>query len=170
MKQDETVGIVTFDLETIKSHCKTLRKMDQYDGVDGTINETWESLADLLNKDEEGQYFMKTGGTVHDLAAFVSIFDFYKKHQRYPCGEEDVEEMIVLSNELLKRKNLDVEIERIRVEEICRFGGVQIHASCSVIGSFVSQTVIHFTTHKFAGLNNTFFFDTTTSCSLHGKF
>ena len=168
MKKDETVDIVTFDLDKIKGHCKTLTNMMHYDGVDGTINQTWDIHLNKLGLSCEDGLSEEILTPLFGLASMIATFDFYKKYQIYPL-DNDINEMIQLTTEVLKRKNLNVELNNQYVEEICRFGGVQIHSTCSIIGSFVAQTLIHYTTDKFAGLNDTFFFDTTTGLSVHGK-
>ena len=169
LKNDETNDIVTFDLEKTKRMCKTMRKMTVFDGVNGEINNTWENNSWMLFEIEEGQ-LNPEGALLLDLAVFTAILDFQKEYGRIPCGENDVDILLSLTKNVLKRKNIDYSIDIERVSEFCRFGGIQIHAVNAVIGSFVSQEIVKFSIHQFSPLKNTFFFDTQSGRSLHGFF
>jgi len=45
------------------------------------------------------------------------------------------------------------------VEEICRYGGSEIHAIASFIGGVAAQEAIKLITHQYVPLNNTYVFD-----------
>ena len=102
------------------------------------------------------------------IPRFYGMFRFEEKHGRIPCDEKDREEMKRMTEEVMKEKGIQREIKPIQIEEICRFGGVQIHSVNSVIGSFVGQEIIKFVTHQFDCLHTTFLMNTITGKSLHG--
>lgn len=170
MKEDGTTDVVKFDLEMVKRHCKTLRNMHFYDGVNGHENQMWEGNEWMLEAVDEEEKPLEDH-LLNDLSAFLAVFKFYAKNKRYPCGEGDVNELFAFTKEVMTEKGLvGVEPQMKYVEEMCRFGGVQIHSSNAVIGSFIGQTVVHFAIHQFAGLNNTFFWDTQSCMRLAGKY
>ncbi|EDR24292.1 NEDD8-activating enzyme E1 regulatory subunit, putative [Entamoeba dispar SAW760] len=161
VNRDNVEKEVEFTLEMVKRHCKALRKMHVIDGVDGKYNSNWIGQDYLLNTPQSSLMY---------LAIIYASFEFEKIYQRLPCDKQDVDELLKLTNQVLKEKGVEQNVERNCVEQICRFGGVQIHTVNSVIGSFVGQEVIKYASHQFGALDNTFIFNTETGSSINGRF
>ena len=143
--------------ESVKRYCKSIRRMRVHDGNKKEIQEEYED--DLFEGEESLAMY---------LLIFYGMFRFEEKYGRIPCDEKDREEMKRMTEEVMKEKGIQREIKHIQIEEICRFGGVQIHSVNSVIGSFVGQEIIKFVTHQFDCLHTTFLMNTITGKSLHG--
>lgn len=161
LHNDEMDHAVTLTIDTVKMHCKALRKMHVIDGVDGEANQTWEGEAFQL--DEPGSCLMY-------LAVFYASLAFQDKYGRAPVGDADKAELQALTGEVLRAKGASHPVDDFCIDQFVRYGGVQLHTVSAVIGSFVGQEVIKYASHKFGALDNTFLFNTETCLSLHGRY
>ncbi|KAL7719345.1 NEDD8-activating enzyme E1 regulatory subunit [Entamoeba marina] len=154
-------NVVSFTLEMMKRHCKALRKMQVIDGFNGSYETSW----------KESEYlFEETNSNLMVIALLFATLEFQEKYQRMPVGQNDKESLTQLTKSFLEKKGVSVEINQTLLDEVLRCGGVQIHTVNSVIGSFVGQELIKFSTHQFGALDNTFLFNTVDYTSLQGKF
>ncbi|ELP93981.1 NEDD8-activating enzyme E1 regulatory subunit, putative [Entamoeba invadens IP1] len=158
----EKVEKFKFTLEGVKRLCKALRKMYVVDGVNGETNQKWDTV-DEYELTQPQSILMY-------LAVMYAVQDFNEKHGKFPVGNGDVAELLGLTKKVLERKEAKVEVDKTCVEQLARFGGVQIHSANSVVGSFVGQEVIKYAAHQFGCLNNTFVFNTENCLSIHGHY
>ena len=170
VKLNELCGSEILNEESVRRYCKSIRRMRVHDGitpnrvnVDSHGNEIKEIYNDYDFEGDESLMMY--------LMIFYGVFEFVEQYGRMPCDTKDVEELKKQTEKIMKMKGLEnIQVNQQQVEEICRFGGVQIHAVNSVIGSFVGQEVVKFTTHQFECLHSTFLFNLHSGQSLHGLY
>lgn len=126
------------------------------------------------------QFLSETLQDPDDNAVFYlalrAVDRFYVKHGRYPGWlNEQVQSDIPLlrqqADQLLSELGLDPGLLADKyIQEMCRFGGSEMHNIAAFLGGVASQEVIKVVTHQWVPINNTFIYNgmnsTTTTLDL----
>lgn len=95
---------------------------------------------------------------------------FFDDHGRYPCaaiGDEEVsaadkEDVLGrVERQITKLVGDKAKVPKLKeaVEEVCRYGGSELHAVASFLGGAAAQEVIKLITHQYVPFDNTLVFD-----------
>jgi len=105
--------------------------------------------------DEKGKWFL----------AYYAADRFQMEHGRLPGDRNsdplgDFPALKKISDQALVDLGLEKDaLEDKYLQEMCRFGGSQIHTTASYLGGVASQEIIKLTTKEWIPVNNTFIYD-----------
>ena len=159
MKERGIENVMTIDIENVKRMCKSLRNMTVVDGVNGEYVSTWEN----------DEYLFEMNNNLMFLAIMIACYQYYDKNNKLP-DQSNKEAMMKEVEEVLKERKVSVKVNEELLDEILKYGGVQIGTVNAVIGSFVAQEIIKYCTHQYGCLDNTILFNTITYQTLVGRY
>ncbi|XP_046848875.1 NEDD8-activating enzyme E1 regulatory subunit-like [Xenia sp. Carnegie-2017] len=102
---------------------------------------------------------------------FRAIYKFRSNHHRYPGSSEehvksDCEKLQSYVSGLMEQWGLNGEIKEDYVQEICRFGGSQLHPVASFMGGSAAHEVIKIITNQYVPFHDYFIFNAMTGSSV----
>eukprot|EP00118_Oscarella_pearsei_P002212 m.9857 g.9857 ORF g.9857 m.9857 type:complete len:537 (+) comp21704_c0_seq1:51-1661(+) len=97
-------------------------------------------------------------------AAIRSIDRFQAKESRFPGSVDDKVEkdgaiLKEVAHSFTKELGIQSDIKSECLEEMCRYGGCELHTVAAFLGGVAGQEVIKIITHQFVPFNNTFLYN-----------
>eukprot|EP00743_Colponemidia_sp_Colp-15_P002951 GILK01003192.1.p1 GENE.GILK01003192.1~~GILK01003192.1.p1 ORF type:complete len:545 (-),score=108.62 GILK01003192.1:57-1649(-) len=134
-----------------------------------TLEEEYSDSTAHIENISEGFYDEDTSNLQWYLA-YRAASKFYSLHNRYPGAKDsdiagDFPQLRQIANDLLQNmqglleSNPNVAVSDEVLQELCRYGGAELHNIAAILGGVISQEAVKLITHQYTPINNTYIFN-----------